>query len=124
MDNDSFQVKRMQWITQVLSKNPFGPAFYRLFLLWALRHPRYLRLARSLLRAYTETMQLRKRSELNGLKVPPALILSLTQQCNLSCSGCFAAASGITCHKGGGQKRKKKPQLDWNGWKSIIYEAS
>jgi MoaA/NifB/PqqE/SkfB family radical SAM enzyme len=68
-------------------------------------------------------MRLRKRSEQNGLKVPPTLILSLTQQCNLSCSGCFAAASGITCHKGGGQQRKKKPQLDWNGWKSVISEA-
>jgi MoaA/NifB/PqqE/SkfB family radical SAM enzyme len=68
-------------------------------------------------------MQLRKKSEQNGLKVPPTLILSLTQQCNLSCSGCFAAASGITCHKGG-QQRKKKPQLDWNGWKSVISEAS
>jgi len=114
----------MQWMTQVLRKNPFGPAFYRLFLPWALRHPRYLRSASSLLRAYAETMQLRKRSELNSLKVPPALILSLTQQCNLSCSGCFAAASGITCYKGGEQKRKKKLQLDWKGWKSIVSEAS
>jgi len=114
----------MQFITQVLRKNPFGPAFYRLFLPWALRHPRYLRSASSLLRAYTETMQLRKRPELNGLKVPPALILSLTQQCNLSCSGCFAAASGITCHKDTERKRKKKPQLDWKGWRSIISEAS
>jgi MoaA/NifB/PqqE/SkfB family radical SAM enzyme len=68
-------------------------------------------------------MQLRKKSEQNGLKVPPTLILSLTQQCNLSCSGCFAAASGITCYRGGGQQRKKKPQLDWNGWRAIVSEA-
>jgi len=114
----------MRFITQVLRKNPFGPPFYRLFLPWALRHPRFLLSARSLLRAYTEATRLRKESELNGLKVPPALILSLTQQCNLSCSGCFAAASGITCHKGIERQRKKKPQLDWKGWVSIISEAS
>jgi MoaA/NifB/PqqE/SkfB family radical SAM enzyme len=62
--------------------------------------------------------------EKNGLKVPPTLILSLTQQCNLSCSGCFAAASGITCNKAGGQQRKNKPQLDWRGWTRIISEAN
>jgi MoaA/NifB/PqqE/SkfB family radical SAM enzyme len=121
---DKFQVKQMQFTTQVLRKNFFGPSFYRLFLPWALRHPRYLLSASSLFRAYNETRQLRKASELNGLKVPPALILSLTQQCNLSCSGCFAAAAGITCHKGMEQQRSEKPQLDWRGWSSIISEAS
>ena len=114
----------MRFIAQVLRKNPFGPPFYRLFLPWAILHPRYLLSAGSLYRAYNETRRLRKASELNGLKVPPALILSLTQQCNLSCSGCFAAASGITCHKGMERQRKKKPQLDWKGWVSIISEAS
>lgn len=114
----------MQIINNVFHRNLFGPAFIRLFLPWTIRHPRYLRSSGSLIRAYTQTMQLRKKSEQNGLKVPPTLILSLTQQCNLSCSGCFAAASGITCHKGMGQQRKQKPQLDWNGWKSVISEAS
>ncbi len=117
-------VKQMQIINNVFRKNLFGPAFIRLFLPWAIRHPRYLMSSSSLLRAYKQTMQQRKKSEQNGLKVPPTLILSLTQQCNLSCSGCFAAASGITCHKGMGQQRKKKPQLDWSGWTSIISEAS
>ena len=113
----------MQFITQVLRKNFFGPSFYCLFLPWALRHPRYLLSASSLFRAYNKTRQLSKASELNGLKVPPALILSLTQQCNLSCSGCFAAASGITCQ---GMERQKniKPQLGWKGWTHIISEAS
>jgi MoaA/NifB/PqqE/SkfB family radical SAM enzyme len=114
----------MQFITQMFGKNLFGPSFYRLFLPWALRHPRYLRSAASLLRAYNEARQLRRTAELNGLKVPPALILSLTQQCNLSCSGCFAAASGITCHKSMEHQRSKKPQLDWRGWTSIVSEAS
>jgi MoaA/NifB/PqqE/SkfB family radical SAM enzyme len=55
--------------------------------------------------------------------VPPTLILSLTQQCNLSCLGCFAAASGITCRKDPEGKRKKH-LLGWGGWRSIISEAS
>jgi MoaA/NifB/PqqE/SkfB family radical SAM enzyme len=117
-------VTQMQFIPQVFRKNLFGPSFYRLFLPWALRHPRYLRSAPSLLRAYNETTRLRKESEQNGLKVPPALILSLTQQCNLSCSGCFAAASGITCNKGMQSQRSRKPQLDLKGWTRIVSEAS
>jgi MoaA/NifB/PqqE/SkfB family radical SAM enzyme len=116
--------KQMHFLNYVLHKNRFGPPFYQLFLPWAIRHPRYLLSTMSLLRAYTGTMQLRKKSEMEGVIVPPALILSLTQHCNLSCSGCFAAASGITCHKDGGHQRKEKPQLDWRGWSSIISEAS
>jgi len=68
-------------------------------------------------------MQVCKASERNGLKVPPALILGLTQQCNLSCSGCFAPASGITCHRDTEGQRRRKPQLDWRGWTNIISEA-
>ena len=109
---------------QVFRRNFFGPAFFRLSLPWAIRHPRYLLSARNLYGAFTETKQRRKKLELEGLKVPPTLILSLTQQCNLSCSGCFAAASGITCHKTPENKRIKKPQLDLKGWKAIIKEAS
>jgi len=115
-------VKQMQLIPNIFGKNEFGPAFYRLLLPWAIRHPRYLHSASSLLRAYTKTLKLRKKSEQNGLKVPPALILSLTKQCNLSCTGCFAEASGITCHKG--EATKKKPQLDWKGWTKVISGAS
>ncbi|PVX26911.1 MAG: radical SAM protein [Candidatus Bathyarchaeum sp.] len=113
----------MQLIPNVFGKNHFGPSFYRLFFPWALRHPRYLRSAGSLLRAYTSALQTRKKNEKKGLKVPPALILSLTQQCNLSCQGCFAEASGITCGKGASQQAKK-PQLDWKGWRKVITEAS
>ena len=117
------QVKHMQFLSPMLGKNPFGPSFIRLFVPWAIRHPRYLLSTGSLLRSYTKTVQLRKNSEMDGLKVPPTLVISLTQQCNLSCSGCFAAASGITCHNSGGQQKGKKPQLDWNGWTRIISEA-
>ncbi len=112
----------MQFLTHGIYKTDFGPAFYRLFLPWAIRHPRYLLSVGSLLRAYTKTGQLRKKHEKEGLKVPPALILSITKHCNLSCSGCFAAVSGITCSKGG--QRNEKPQLDWEGWTRIISEAS
>ncbi len=113
------------FVTQVFRKTFFGPSFFRISLPWAIRHPRYLLSAQHLYRAFNETVQHRKKLELDGLKVPPTLILSLTQQCNLSCLGCFAAAAGITCHNGGAeQKRKKKLQLDWTGWKSLVSEAS
>ena len=107
----------------MLGKNAFGPSFYRMFLPWAIRHPRYLLSSTSLLRAYTKTDQVRKELERNGLKVPPTLILSITEQCNLSCSGCFAAAAGITCHKNMGDPKRKKHQLDVQGWMKIISEA-
>ena len=113
----------LQFVTQLFRRNCFGPSFFRVALPWAIRHPRYILSARHLHRAFNETVQHRKRLELDGLKVPPTLILSLTQQCNLSCSGCFAAAAGITCHKTPDNKRKK-PQLDWDGWKSLVSEAS
>ena len=115
----------VNFVTQVFRKTFFGPSFFRISLPWAIRHPRYILSARHLYRAFNETVQHRKELELDGLKVPPTLILSLTQQCNLSCSGCFAAAAGITCHGArADQKRKKRPQLDWKGWKSLVSEAS
>jgi MoaA/NifB/PqqE/SkfB family radical SAM enzyme len=114
----------MQFITQVMRRNFFGPAFFRLFLPWAIRHPRYLLSARRLYNAFTKAQQTRKSLEFDGLKVPPTLILSLTKQCNLSCSGCFAAASGITCRKNLEDKKVEKRQLGWGGWRSIISEAS
>ncbi|MBT8171780.1 radical SAM protein, partial [Candidatus Bathyarchaeota archaeon] len=111
----------MQLIPNIFGTNEFGPAFYRLFLPWAIKHPRYLYSAAFLLRSYSKAFQQRKKSEQNGLKVPPALILSLTKQCNLSCSGCFAEASGITCNKS--SKKNMSSQLDWKGWTKIISEA-
>jgi MoaA/NifB/PqqE/SkfB family radical SAM enzyme len=115
----------VNFVTQVFRKTFFGPSFFRVSLPWAIRHPRYILSARQLYRAFNETVQHRKALELDGLKVPPTLILSLTQQCNLNCSGCFAAAAGITCHGArANQKRKKRPQLNWKGWKSLVSEAS
>ena len=115
----------VNFVTQVFHKTFFGPSFFRISLPWAIRYPRYILSARHLYRAFNETVQHRKKLELDGLKVPPTLILSLTQQCNLRCSGCFAAAAGITCNNvRADQKRKKKPQLDWNRWKSLVSEAS
>jgi MoaA/NifB/PqqE/SkfB family radical SAM enzyme len=113
----------MNFVAQMLRQNFFGPAFFRVFVPWAIRHPRYLLSARGLYCTFSENKQRRKELERNGLKVPPTLILSLTQECNLSCSGCFAAATGITCHKGPEPKRRHKPQLDWRKWKAIISEA-
>ena len=111
----------MRLFPNIFGANDFGPAFYRLFLPWAIRHPRYIRSASFLLRSYAKAFQFRDKAEKNGLKIPPTLILSLTKQCNLSCTGCFAEASGITCNKN--NENNTKNQLDWVEWKKIISDA-
>ena len=111
----------MRLFPNIFGANDFGPAFYRLFLPWAIRHPRYILSASFLLRSYTNAFRLREKAKKSGLKIPPTLILSLTKQCNLSCTGCFAEASGITCNKN--NENNNKHQLDWEGWRKIISEA-
>ncbi len=60
--------------------------------------------------------QLRKNNLKNGLVVPPALILSITSQCNLGCDGCFASATGVL-------DQKYKKELKLKEWYVIIEEA-
>jgi MoaA/NifB/PqqE/SkfB family radical SAM enzyme len=59
---------------------------------------------------------MREDAKLDGLVVPPFLIISITSQCNLSCAGCYAAAVGTT-------KAQVSP-LGMDRWRQIIAEAS
>ncbi|MCR4428292.1 MAG: radical SAM protein [Caldiserica bacterium] len=54
-----------------------------------------------------------------GLVVPPMLILSITQECNLACTGCYAARVG-TMKKG---QPTYHPHLGLEEWRKIIKEA-
>jgi MoaA/NifB/PqqE/SkfB family radical SAM enzyme len=54
-----------------------------------------------------------------GLLVPPVLILSITNQCNLSCTGCYAASAG-TIPKG---NIIRTPELNYKQWHKIIKDA-
>jgi len=55
---------------------------------------------------------------LTDLKVPPFLILSITSQCNLKCTGCYASATGTLCNN------ENSKSLDLKQWINIIQEAS
>jgi len=41
----------------------------------------------------------RRKEEVNGLIVPPVLIYSVTNRCNLRCKGCYAGSRTETCHQ-------------------------
>ncbi|MBN1894880.1 radical SAM protein [bacterium] len=51
--------------------------------------------------------------EKKGVHVPPLLIASITNACNLRCSGCYARNHG----------RPKRPELPVGRWREIISEA-
>lgn len=97
------------------------PKMTSVFVPWACRHPRHLRAFVRLARAHKRTKQSRVKSLANGLRVPPFLILSITQRCNLHCAGCYAAAAGTTHH---GSEAQTKPPLNWEQWHAIITEAT
>jgi MoaA/NifB/PqqE/SkfB family radical SAM enzyme len=61
---------------------------------------------------------IRAEEGLEGVTVPPFLILSITSNCNLKCAGCYAAATGTLC------EQKSKPPLNLEDWDRIIKEAA
>jgi MoaA/NifB/PqqE/SkfB family radical SAM enzyme len=96
--------------------NGLDPKLARVFLPWAMRHPRYLFTFNRLINSYKKTKKMREDAKQDGLVVPPFLILSITSRCNLSCVGCYAAAVGTT-------KTHKAP-LGKDQWRRIIADAS
>ena len=60
----------------------------------------------------------RKAQEDNGEHIPPFLICSITDTCNLNCAGCYARANHA-CHD-----VSKKPQLTAKEWDSVFSQAS
>lgn len=53
-----------------------------------------------------------------GIDVPPFLIASITTQCNLHCTGCYARANGTCIDK------PAKEQLSAQRWEEIFKEAA
>jgi MoaA/NifB/PqqE/SkfB family radical SAM enzyme len=74
------------------------------------------------MRAVKAAKKRRVLTQEQGLKVPPFLILSITSQCNLHCSGCFAAAAGNI--NNGNANSMNESQLPNDQWRNIITEAS
>ena len=85
--------------------NKYDPKIASVFLPWAVSHPRYIRSFFRLRRVNEKAKKLRLKEKENGIVVPPFLILSVTSNCNLKCSGCFADVAGTTCY--GTSKSKK-----------------
>ena len=102
--------------------NKYDPKIASVFLPWAVSHPRYIRSFFRLRRVNEKAKKLRLKEKENGIVVPPFLILSITSNCNLKCSGCFADAAGTTCY--GTSKSKKNDSLNMDQWRKIIKEAS
>ncbi len=98
----------------------YDPNIARIFLPWALRHPKYIRSFLMLRKSYLLSEKIRKNRLEEGIKIPPFLILSVTSKCNLKCNGCYAAAAGNITQK----NALAKQVLDLKQWISIIKEAS
>ena len=90
----------------------------KIFMPWVLKHPKSMYTMIRLARAYKKSRRIRGEELLKGTKVPPFLILSVTSNCNLKCTGCYAAATGTVCDN------KIINSLDLEQWLEIIKEAS
>jgi MoaA/NifB/PqqE/SkfB family radical SAM enzyme len=60
--------------------------------------------------------RVRKRWEGRGVHVPPIMILSVTNRCNLNCKGCYARELRPRADAGGEMSREE--------WESVVGEAS
>jgi MoaA/NifB/PqqE/SkfB family radical SAM enzyme len=63
--------------------------------------------------------KLRQKAELCGEHIPPFLIASITEDCNLHCSGCYARANQ-QCH----DKANEKKKLSVDQWQNIFNQAA
>jgi MoaA/NifB/PqqE/SkfB family radical SAM enzyme len=99
------------------------PNFARMLLPWILRNPRYIRAAIRLMRSVKKAKQTRVKAQENGLMVPPFLIISITSQCNLFCTGCYAAATGNLYNRKSKGNSLPKTSLNIEQWHKIISEA-
>jgi len=64
--------------------------------------------------AQNKAAKVRQRNEEQGIHVPPVMILSVTNKCNLHCAGCYSRLV----------PREAKPELDEAGLRSVLQQAS
>ncbi len=84
----------------------------------AVGNPAQLRFLRAFLKNLTKSQKRREMLEASGLHVPPFLIASITANCNLFCTGCYARANQQGC----GGLQGKQP-LDASRWDTLFTEA-
>jgi MoaA/NifB/PqqE/SkfB family radical SAM enzyme/protein-S-isoprenylcysteine O-methyltransferase Ste14 len=93
------------------------PMFSESYFQWVMKHPKIIPTIIRLARATRKTSKIRKEELERGVKVPPFLIISITQSCNLRCAGCYAAATGTMFDS------NTKKSLNIDQWLKIISEA-
>jgi len=120
---DSEHVKRPLSILKKTMES-YDPNIACIFLPWICRHPRYLRGFLRLRRTHLQVKKCRKEELVKGVKVPPFLILSITPHCNLQCTGCYAAATGVTSTINFTKSIQQSKLLSYDQWHSIIKEAN
>jgi MoaA/NifB/PqqE/SkfB family radical SAM enzyme len=102
---------------QHLLKQAHSP-LARVFVPWAVRHPRHLPSLLRLARTREHSKQIRARGQEGGLRVPPFLVLSVTSSCNLRCAGCYAVAVGTTR-----APARTGARLALDDWRRLIEES-
>ncbi|AEH50754.1 radical SAM protein [Pseudothermotoga thermarum] len=91
--------------------NAVSPRFSRVILPWLFKNPKYLKSAPNLIRSFQECEMARKELLLSeDLLVPPVVILSVTNNCNLHCQGCFV-------------EKPSGRQLTLSDWNNVINQA-
>lgn len=91
----------------------------RVFVPWAIRHPRHLPALVRLARAHQRARRIRAEALESGVQVPPFLVLSVTSRCNLRCTGCYAGAVGITAGS-----PTARPPLGLDDWRRVLEESA
>ncbi len=115
--NTKTRSRRVPGIERLLKD--VDPNLPRIFVPWALQHPRHLPTFFRLARAHRQTSRLRDEALERGMQVPPFLVLSVTSRCNLRCTGCFAGAVGITA-----SAPAARQPLNLADWRRVISESA
>lgn len=80
--------------------------------------PAQLKFLYAFLKNLAKSQKQREKLEASGLHVPPFLIASITANCNLFCTGCYARANQQACSGSQG-----KQPLDAARWDALFAEA-
>jgi len=96
-----------------------NPKLGKVFLPWLIKHPKYLKNSSSMMKRFQDSEKTRQVLLSENLTVPPVMILSITEKCNLFCSGCFSRAVGNT----ESLVKEEEKYLSKTKWEEIISEA-